>query len=86
MLVMLGAMGALLAGAASTQGQPRLDPSRKVCATTRYDGRCEVKPNKLVAGARAVIRKIRWKSWGGKHAVGVGTLRIFPSAGLPMIS
>lgn len=76
--------GFLLIGASNTAiGAPRSDPNREVCATTRYDGRCEVKPNRLIAGARAVIRKIHWRSWGGRHAVGVGTLRIFPSIGAP---
>lgn len=81
-VALLGIAALLAVAAAPSVGSPaRGNP--EVCATTKYDGTCEVQPNKLVAGARAIIRKIHWKTWGGRHAVGVGTLKIFPSVGQP---
>ena len=57
--------------------------SFETCAV-QVSGECEVKPRKVISGARTIIRKLDWgKTWGSRKAVGNGRFRYAASAGDP---
>ena len=47
----------------------------RVCVTTIHRP-CAIRPHQLISGRRAVVRAIRWESWGKEAAIGKGRLRV----------
>lgn len=56
----------------------------KVCAAI-YDfaDKCQVKPDKLGVGAKGAVKRIHWRDWGAKRAIGFGRLTVAGFQGNP---